>query len=138
MPDQRSPHVIIGATGALGFGLAVRLAHAGLPIVIGSRAAERAEQAAGALRDAVPGADARGLHNDEAAAAGDIVFLSVPFSSQAETLAGCGAHLRAGALLVDATVPLAAPVGGKATRTIGVWQGSVAQQAQELVPEASA
>ena len=47
-------------------------------------------------------------------------------------------HLREGQLLVDATVPLAAAVSGKATRTLGVWQGSAAQQAQEMVPTASA
>jgi NADPH-dependent F420 reductase len=38
-------------------------------------------------------------------------------------------------LVVDATVPLAAAVSGKATRTLGVWQGSAAQQAQEMVPD---
>ena len=43
--------------------------------------------------------------------------------------------LRPGQILVDATVPLAAAVGGKATRTLGVWQGSAAQQAQEMVPD---
>jgi len=43
--------------------------------------------------------------------------------------------LEPGKLLIDATVPLAAAVGGKATRMLGVWQGSAAQQAAELVPE---
>jgi NADPH-dependent F420 reductase len=61
--------------------------------------------------------------------------LSVPFRSQAENLAALKDALTPGQLLVDATVPLAAAVGGKPTRTLGVWQGSAAQQAQELVPE---
>ena len=43
--------------------------------------------------------------------------------------------MRAGQLLIDATVPLAASVGGRPTRMLGVWQGSAAQQAQELVPD---
>ena len=47
---------------------------------------------------------------------------------------GTGA-LEPGQLLVDATVPLAAAVSGKATRTLGVWQGSAAQQAREMAPE---
>jgi NADPH-dependent F420 reductase len=63
------------------------------------------------------------------------VFLSVPFRSQSETLTNLKGALRAGQLLIDATVPLAAAVSGKATRMLGVWQGSAAQQAQEMAPE---
>jgi NADPH-dependent F420 reductase len=59
----------------------------------------------------------------------------VPFRSQSETLTNLQGTLRAGQLVVDATVPLAAAVSGKATRMLGVWQGSAAQQAQEMVPE---
>jgi hypothetical protein len=64
-----------------------------------------------------------------------VVILSVPFRSQSETLTNLKEHLKPGQLLVDATVPLAAAVSGKATRTLGVWQGSAAQQAQEMAPE---
>ena len=63
------------------------------------------------------------------------VFLSVPFRNQAETLANLKDALCAGQLLIDATVPLAAAVAGKATRMLGVWQGSAAQQAAEMAPE---
>ena len=63
------------------------------------------------------------------------MFLCVPFRSQSETLTNLKNHLREGQLLVDATVPLAAAVSGKATRTLGVWQGSAAQQAAEMVPD---
>jgi 8-hydroxy-5-deazaflavin:NADPH oxidoreductase len=129
------PIPIIGGTGALGYGLAVRLARAGRPIVIGSRKPERAEEAANRLREAVPGADIEGLENGEAARRGPIVFLTVPFRAQSETLTNLKEALSEGQLLVDCTVPLAAAISGKATRTIGVWQGSAAQQAQEMVPD---
>ncbi len=131
MPD---PVTIIGATGALGFGLAVRLGRTGVPIVIGSRDAGRAAEAAQRALAAVPDGDFEGLENGPAAERSEIVVLSVPFRSQSETLTNLKSHLREGQLLVDATVPLAAAVSGKATRTIGVWQGSAAQQAQEMVP----
>lgn len=126
---------IVGATGDLGFGLAVRLAKAGVPVVIGSRDAGRAAEAAQRVAAAVPGADARGLANPDAAAASDLVVLSVPFTSQASTLKSIKDSFRPGTLLLDVTVPLAATIGGRATRVVGVWQGSAAQQAQELVPD---
>jgi NADPH-dependent F420 reductase len=129
------PIPIIGGTGALGAGLATRWAQAGVPVVLGSRAAERAEEAAAKVRAAVPGADVTGLENAEAAKAGEIVFLTVPFRAQSENLNNLREALRPGQILVDCTVPLAAAVSGKATRSLGVWQGSAAQQAQEMVPE---
>jgi NADPH-dependent F420 reductase len=129
------PIPIIGGTGALGYGLALRLARAGQAIVIGSRKPERAEEAAAKLRAAVPGAEIEGLPNDEAAKRGPIVFLTVPFRAQSETLTNLKEALAEGQLLVDCTVPLAAAISGKATRTVGVWQGSAAQQAQEMAPD---
>ncbi|HEU4706454.1 MAG TPA: NADPH-dependent F420 reductase [Solirubrobacterales bacterium] len=135
MTPGSEPIPIIGGTGALGAGLARRWAKAGVPVVIGSRDAGRAEEAAAKVRDAVPGAEATGLQNEEAAARGEIVFLTVPFRAQSENLNNLREALRPGQLLVDCTVPLAAAVSGKATRSLGVWQGSAAQQAQEMVPE---
>jgi NADPH-dependent F420 reductase len=132
---DREPIPIIGGTGALGEGLATRWATAGVPVVIGSRSAERAEEAAERIRAAVPGAEVSGLQNEEAAAQGEIVFLTVPFRAQSENLNNLRGALRPGQILVDCTVPLAAAVSGKATRTLGVWQGSAAQQAQEMVPD---
>jgi NADPH-dependent F420 reductase len=128
------PVSIIGASGALGFGLAVRLARAGCAVTIGSRDTKRAEEAADRAREAVPDGLVAGLPNALAAARNDLVILSVPFRSQSETLHSLRDVLRPGQLVVDATVPLAAAVGGRATRTLGVWQGSAAQQAQEMVP----
>ncbi len=129
------PIPILGGTGALGYGLAVRWAAAGLPIVIGSRDSERASEAAGRVREAVEGARVQGLANEDAARRGPIVFLTVPFRAQSETLNNLRDSLEAGQTLVDCTVPLAAAVSGKATRSLGVWQGSAAQQAQEMVPD---
>ena len=126
---------IVGGTGALGFGLALRLAAAGRPVAIGSRDAGRAEEAAGRVREQLPDARVEGLENAEAATRGPIVFLAVPFRAQSENLTNLKEALTEGQVLVDATVPLAAAVSGKATRLLGVPQGSAAQQAQEMVPE---
>jgi hypothetical protein len=129
------PVSIIGASGALGFGLAIRLARAGCAVTIGSRDADRAEQAASRARELVPDSLVAGLPNHDAASRNELVILSVPFRSQAETLGNLRDALQPGQLLVDATVPLAAAVGGRATRTLGVPQGSAAQQAQEMVSD---
>jgi NADPH-dependent F420 reductase len=126
---------IIGASGALGFGLAVRLARAGSEVTIGSRDLARAEEAADRARAAVPEGVFTGQANADAATANELIILSVPFRNQAETLHNLRDVLRPGQIVIDATVPLAAAAGGKATRTLGVWQGSAAQQAQEMVPE---
>ena len=126
---------IIGGTGALGFGLALRLTGAGVPVTIGSRDAGRAAASAAKLREAVDGADADGLENPEAARQGPIVVLCVPFRSQSENLTNLKNALEPGQILVDATVPLAAAVSGKATRLLGVPQGSAGQQAAEMVPD---
>ena len=133
MPDDQV--TVIGGSGALGSGLALRLAAAGVHVVIGSRDAERAREAAGWVRDRARQATVDGLPNGEAAAASEVVFLCVPFRNQSETLTNLKEHLREGQVLVDATVPLAAAVSGRATRTLGVWQGSAAEQAAEMVPD---
>jgi 8-hydroxy-5-deazaflavin:NADPH oxidoreductase len=129
------PIPIVGGTGALGFGLALRLAAVGAEVVIGSRDAARAEEAAARIRERVSNAHIAGRENAEAAALGEIVFLTVPFRAQSENLTNLKGTLREGQILVDATVPLAAAVSGKATRLLGVPQGSAAEQAQEMVPD---
>lgn len=134
---------IIGGTGPEGSGLALRWARAGETIVIGSRGAERAAATAASIAQRIgggTGALARstsisGRDNISACAAADIVVLTIPFEAHAETLKGLKSSFRPGQILVDATVPLAASVGGKPTQPLGVWQGSAAQQAAELVPE---
>src|SRR5262249_57699656 len=98
------------------------------------RDAGRAQEAAARASDQAPQSTFIGLDNHEAVREAGLVILSVPFRNQSETLTNLKHALREGQLLVDATVPLAAAVSGKATRTLGVWQGSAAQQAEEMVP----
>jgi NADPH-dependent F420 reductase len=129
------PIPIIGGTGALGWGLAMRWAKVGQPVVIGSRSPDRAAEAAQRVRDLAPEGEVEGLENAEAARRGPIVFLTVPFRAQSENLTNLKEALEPGQILVDCTVPLAAAVSGKATRSLGVWQGSAAQQAQEMTPD---
>ena len=125
---------VIGGTGALGSGLAKRWAASGAKVVIGSRDAGRAAEAAEKIAAESCGA-VEGMSNEDAAKAADIVFLTIPFRNQSEYLTNLKGSLSPGQILVDCSVPLAAAISGKATRTIGVWQGSAAQQAQEMVPE---
>ena len=132
------PVAVIGASGALGFGLALRLARTGVPIAIGSRDAARASETAARAAAIVPDGSFSAHDNAsavDAVGAGGKVVLSVPFRNQSETLTNLKDTLTAGQLLIDATVPLAAAVSGKATRMLGVWQGSAAQQALEMAPE---
>jgi NADPH-dependent F420 reductase len=136
---------IIGGTGDLGYGLALRWAGVGVSVVIGSREAAKAEAAAGKvlarLGELSPARRAglgsvTGAENGQAAAQAAVVVLSVPFPAQVAILKSIRAALGAAkdAILVDATVPLAATLGGKPTRMLSVWQGSAAEQARELVP----
>lgn len=134
-PSNPDPVAIIGASGALGFGLAVRLGRVGVPIAIGSRDEARAEETAERARTVVPEGTFTAHDNAGAARAARTVILSVPFRNQSETLTNLKGALEPGQLLIDATVPLAAAVSGKATRMLGVWQGSAAQQALEMAPD---
>jgi NADPH-dependent F420 reductase len=133
--SQPDPVAVIGASGALGFGLAIRLAAAGVPIAIGSREPARAQETAERAAALVPGGTFSAHDNEGAAKEARTVILSVPFRNQSETLTNLKGALTEGQLLIDATVPLAAAVSGKATRMLGVWQGSAAQQALEMAPD---
>ncbi len=134
-PSPTTPVAVVGASGSLGFGLSVRLAHAGVAIAIGSRDGERARETLARASAAVPKGTFSAHENAEAVDGAEIVILSVPFRNQSEMLTNLKGALRPGQLLIDATVPLAAAVSGKATRMLGVWQGSAAQQAREMAPE---
>ncbi|MGA9529249.1 MAG: NADPH-dependent F420 reductase [Terriglobales bacterium] len=126
---------LIGGTGPAGMGLALRWARAGETVIIGSRDANRAQQTAEVIRQRAGGnANISGLGNSEACAATDLLVLTVPFAGQAALLKQLKSAIRPGSILIDATVPLAAGIGGRASRTLGVWQGSAAQQTAELVP----
>jgi len=127
---------IVGGTGAEGLGLALRWARAGESIIIGSREASKAREAAAQIAaNAGPAAHVDGADNAEAVAKAGVVVLTVPFSAHATLLKKLRSSFQASAVLIDTTVPLAATVGDLPTRTLGVWQGSAAQQAAEMVPE---
>src|SRR5882762_7730031 len=126
---------ILGGTGAEGSGLAYRLAKAGEHVLIGSRDATRAQETARLLRERI-GASAQleGMDKPSAAAACDVAVLTVPFSGAAALLKQLKSVWKSGTIVIDTTVPLAATVGGTATRVLGVWQGSAAEQTRELLP----
>ena len=144
------PIAVLGGTGPAGMGLALRWARAGETVIIGSRDVGRAQRAAEQIRQRIAdnaraGApstvarrrsapDVSGMENSAACACSDLLVLTVPFEGQAALLKQLKGAIRPGSILIDATVPLAASVGGRPSRTLGVWQGSAAQQAAELVP----
>jgi NADPH-dependent F420 reductase len=131
-----SPIAILGGTGPAGMGLALRWTRAGESVIIGSRDATRAQAAATKIKESAgPKAQVSGLENSGACAVAHLLVLTIPFEGQASLLKQLKPAIRAGSILIDATVPLASSVGGRSTRTLGVWQGSAAQQTAELVPK---
>ncbi len=130
------PIAVLGGTGPEGFGLALRWAQAGESVIIGSRDANRAQEAAEKIKQKV-GAAAKvsGSENISACSSADLIVLTIPFEGHATLLKQIKSAVKPNSIVIDATVPLAASVGGRATRTLGVWQGSAAQQAAELAPK---
>lgn len=124
---------VLGGTGPQGRGLARRFAAAGLPVVIGSRSADRAEDAATALVEAV-GGTVTGADNAGAAAAGDIVVVAVPWDGHGELLASLKDPL-AGKVVVDCVNPLGFDKQG--AYALPVEEGSAAQQAQAILADST-
>lgn len=126
---------IVGGTGGLGYGLAVRLAHAGQDVVIGSRSADRAQAAAHRVK-ALLGPKLQGSveggANAEVVKDATVVMVTVPFPGQADTYKAIKSSLGPNTTVIDCTVPLASEVGGRPTRMLGVWEGSAAQQARSI------
>jgi NADPH-dependent F420 reductase len=132
---------VIGGTGDEGFGLALRLAKAGEDIVIGSRAAERGQAAADRAAEILglgSGSGTRGSvagsSNEEATAACEIVFVTVPYAGQAEIYRSIRDAVRPEAIVCDTTTPLATAVGGRPWQVITPWAGSAVEQARSLLP----
>ena len=115
---------IVGGTGKLGAAIARRLAKAGRKVIIGSRSAENAQNAADEL-----GFGLSGQTNAAAAAAADIVIVTVPFAAQEATLAEIAPHV-SGKIVVDTTVPLVPP---RVMRVQLPPEGSAAARAQRLL-----
>lgn len=127
----------IGGTGPEGLGLAYRFALAGEQVVIGSRSAERAQEAVAKIRAKLPEgplhALVHGAENPQAVRMGSIVLVTVPFSGHADTLAALKDDI-GDKLVIDIVVPLA--FEGRRAVAVAVPEGSVAQQAQAILPNA--
>lgn len=126
---------IVGGTGDLGFALATRWARAGVKVTIGSRDAAKAEASAAELQELVAGAEVEGRENADAAATCDTIVVAVPFSGFVPIYRSLAGSLRENAVVIDATVPVEASVGGKATHVFGVWEGSAAQLGLAFLPK---
>ncbi len=126
---------VIGGTGDQGFGLVLRWARAGEKIIIGSRVQQKAEDAAKrALETLNRNASVFGMENPKAAAAADIVVMSVPFAAHIDMIKSVAGELNQDDIFVDVVVPLSTAVGGSASTALGAWEGSAAQQAARLLP----
>ncbi len=122
---------ILGGTGDLGTGLAIRWAKAGHEIIIGSRTQEKADAAVAELKKISPKTPAKAMVNPEAAAAGDIVVLTVPFEHQLSTLESVKSGLK-DKILIDVTVPLVPPKVGTVQLPP---EGSAGKRAQDFLGE---
>ncbi len=135
LPDSllETTVAVLGGTGPQGRGLARRFADAGLPVVIGSRSAERAEATAEELASAT-GGQVTGRDNEGAATEGDIVIVAVPWDGHGELLEGLAGVL-AGKIVVDCVNPLGFDKQG--AYVLEVEEGSAAQQAAALLPDST-
>ena len=125
---------VVGGTGDLGFGLAARWLLAGLDVTVGSRDAKKAEDAAEKL-GAVVGRTPRAMQNEDAVGEADVVVVAVPFSGVVPIYKSIAGRFDPGVVIVDATVPVEASLGGKATHVFGVWEGSAAQLGLAFLPK---
>src|SRR6478672_6496265 len=115
-PAMSGPVAIVGGTGDEGFGLALRWASAGISVVIGSRAHEKGQAAAAEANGLLEGRNAatvEGTSNAEAVAACAVVVVTVPFAAQSDIYRSIAGDIRSGAVVCDATSPLATAVGGR-------------------------
>ena len=120
---------ILGGTGDLGTGLAIRWSKAGHNIIIGSRTQEKADAALAELKKISPDTPAQAMENGAAANAGEIVVLTVPFAHQLSTLEAVQDDLK-GKILIDVTVPLMPPKVGTVQMPPA---GSAGKQAQDFL-----
>lgn len=127
LPDVTHVTVgVLGGTGEQGRGLALRFARAGHRVVVGSRSAERAQEIAATMGDLVSGAS-----NEDAARAGDVVIVAVPWDGHRELLASLAEPL-AGKIVIDCVNPLGFDKQG--AFALPVEEGSAAQQAASVLP----
>jgi NADPH-dependent F420 reductase len=126
---------VLGGAGEEGFGLALRWAIAGFQVFVGSRNTDRAADAAKTIaRTAGRPVRVSGLSNENAVSQADVIVVTVPFVALIDTLRTVKPKFRPGQVLVNVSVPLETAVGGRATRTVGVWAGSAGELAASVVP----
>jgi NADPH-dependent F420 reductase len=149
MPDLPTL-AVLGGTGPQGSGLALRWAHAGYRVAIGSRDAERSKRKAAELNPFLASPTLSGVTNEKAAESAEIVLLAVPYSAQVVVAESVRSQLRQ-KILIDVTVPLVPPrVGtvqlppcgsavvalqtmlGADTRVVSAFQNISAQHLHEL------
>lgn len=124
----------VGGTGPEGLGLAMRMAKAGHSVAIGSRSAERGEEGAARVREAVPTATATGSDNATVVADADVVFLTFPYSGQQATLAALGPALD-GKVVCNVVAPLEFKQGVGAV-ALNVEGNSALQESIAQLPNA--
>jgi len=125
---------VIGGTGDQGFGLVLRWAKAGERVIIGSRQQQKAEDAAKKANSILGGASVSGMENPKAAAAADVIVMSVPFAAHVDMIKSVHDSITPDDIFIDVVVPLSTAVGGSASTALAVWEGSAAQQAARLLP----
>jgi NADPH-dependent F420 reductase len=132
MSNETRPIIaVLGGTGKEGGGLALRWAHKGYRVIVGSRTSERAQEAASAMNETLGSDAVSGAANPDAAAQADIIVLAVPFAAQQSTVKEVEAAL-AGKILIDVTVPLVPPKVGRVQLPNG---GSAVEAVQTMLGE---
>ena len=126
---------IIGGTGPQGLGIGLRLAIAGVDVIIGSRKEEKAldvvEQAKKDLAD-YDLSNMKGMANEDAAKEGDVLIITVPLAAQKPTVEGIKEFCK-DKIVMDATVPLETAIGGKPFRFIDLMEGSAAERTASIL-----
>jgi len=125
---------VIGGTGKLGFGLALRFAKKNHKVIIGSRDPQKANAAVEKIKQLLGNADVEGTNYTEATKTGQIVIVAVPFEACVPTLKSIRDAISSEKIVVSVINPLATAVGGMPTEVLGVWQGSAAELVRSMLP----
>ncbi|MBU7017487.1 MAG: NADPH-dependent F420 reductase [Theionarchaea archaeon] len=127
---------VIGGTGDLGFGLALRWARAGREMIIGSREKRRAVEAAALIKNILgEHVSVEGMENREAARESQIILISIPFQFLVPFMKYVRDVLYEGDIIISVVVPLAVEIGGfSPTQIVVPWQGSAAELIESLAP----
>lgn len=129
---------IIGGTGPQGLGIAKRLAIAGEDVIVGSRKEEKALTVVGEANEEIKEHNPKelvGMANEDAAAAADVLILTVPLQAQSATLKTIKENAK-GKVLLDATVPLETAIGGPISNPLHINPGSAAERAAKILKDA--